>query len=242
MGMNTDILTDFSLLSAYSLTKSVDAFPVDFDAAWRWLGFSRRDSAKQSLLDCEFIKGVEFQINLELGTLDVPRPKEKIMLAVECFKSWGMMAGTEQGKQIRKYFIECERIAKRDYRPPTQLELAKQNLQLLEKEERQNIYLKDKPGLAHKIEEAHNPQKALPSFDLYTFDELCELRGVPLFDVNKKKLLSRKLADAYENDTFKKPRKISRVCFSPKGRRRNSQLNAYPLSILPTFDNLLKLR
>ena len=37
---------------------------------------------------------------------------EFIYLTVECFKSLGMMAGTEQGKQIRKYFIECERIAK----------------------------------------------------------------------------------------------------------------------------------
>ena len=27
-------------------------------------------------------------------------------------KSMGMMAGTEQGKQIRKYFLECEKVAK----------------------------------------------------------------------------------------------------------------------------------
>lgn len=34
------------------------------------------------------------------------------MLTVDCFKSLGMMAGTEQGKKIRRYFLECERQLK----------------------------------------------------------------------------------------------------------------------------------
>jgi hypothetical protein len=37
---------------------------------------------------------------------------EQIFLTIDCFKSLGMMAGTEQGKVIRKYFLECERIVK----------------------------------------------------------------------------------------------------------------------------------
>ena len=40
------------------------------------------------------------------------RPSELILLTIDCFKSLGMMAGTEQGKVIRKYFLECERIVK----------------------------------------------------------------------------------------------------------------------------------
>lgn len=38
--------------------------------------------------------------------------KQKIQLTCECFKQWGMMAGTEKGRQIRLYFLECERLAK----------------------------------------------------------------------------------------------------------------------------------
>jgi hypothetical protein len=37
---------------------------------------------------------------------------EKIQLTVECLKSLGMMAGTEQGKLIRRYFLECEKIVR----------------------------------------------------------------------------------------------------------------------------------
>jgi len=38
--------------------------------------------------------------------------REDIRLCVDCLKSLGMMAGTEKGKEIRHYFLECERIAK----------------------------------------------------------------------------------------------------------------------------------
>jgi hypothetical protein len=38
--------------------------------------------------------------------------KEVIRLTVETFKMWGMMSRTEQGKLIREYFLECEKVAK----------------------------------------------------------------------------------------------------------------------------------
>ncbi len=34
------------------------------------------------------------------------------MLTVDCFKAFCMMAGTEMGRQVRAYFIECERALK----------------------------------------------------------------------------------------------------------------------------------
>ena len=34
-------------------------------------------------------------------------------MTVDAFKHWGMLCGTEKGKQIRSYFIECEKIAKK---------------------------------------------------------------------------------------------------------------------------------
>ena len=38
---------------------------------------------------------------------------EDIRLNIDCFKSLGMMAGTQKGKEVRRYFLECERIAKK---------------------------------------------------------------------------------------------------------------------------------
>ena len=53
-------------------------------------------------------------ITHELGTLDVPRAKEVICVTVDCFKTWAMMANTPQGKQVRLYFLECERQLKQE--------------------------------------------------------------------------------------------------------------------------------
>jgi hypothetical protein len=38
--------------------------------------------------------------------------EREIRLTIEAFKSWGMMSRTEQGKLIRKYFLECEKTLK----------------------------------------------------------------------------------------------------------------------------------
>lgn len=87
-----------------------DPFPVDFDRAWQWLGYSRKDHAKTALLSSGFVEGFDF--SRISGESTGGRPSEDIRLTIDCFKQWGMMAGTEQGKQIRRYFLECERIAK----------------------------------------------------------------------------------------------------------------------------------
>jgi anti-repressor protein len=110
--MTKTSLSNFTLALASSLNNSADVFPVDFDRAWQWLGYSEKRVAKQFLL-----KNLELDLDYlvlqpQLATFDVPRPTEQIRLTVEAFKTWGMMAGTEQGKQVRKYFLECERIAK----------------------------------------------------------------------------------------------------------------------------------
>jgi phage anti-repressor protein len=102
----------FDTTIVLSLLGSEKEFPVDFDLAWKWLGFSRKDPAKRSLFSCGFTEGTDLHISVELGTLDVPRSTEKIWLTIDCFKTWGMMANTEQGKQVRTYFLQCEKIAK----------------------------------------------------------------------------------------------------------------------------------
>lgn len=95
---------------AIALYQSSEDFPVDFDLAWQWLGYTRKDNAKRILVS-EFEHGIDFSSEVR-KTSSGGRPTEFIMLSIDCFKSLGMMAGTEQGKAIRRYFLECERIAK----------------------------------------------------------------------------------------------------------------------------------
>lgn len=112
---------DFNIELAKSLIDSAEEFPIDFDQAWQWIGYTRKDSAKEKLIR-NFEKGLDYSAKWR----SVPHSKsstasrtEQIMLTVDCFKSLGMMAGTDRGKQIRKYFLECEKIAKsKAERPP----------------------------------------------------------------------------------------------------------------------------
>jgi phage anti-repressor protein len=89
-------------------------FCVDFDAAWQWIGYSRKDVAKRTLVK-DFVEGIDYHLH---NIAEVVRPQgggsqpEKIMLTIDCFKQFCMMAGTAQGKQVRLYFLECEKRLK----------------------------------------------------------------------------------------------------------------------------------
>jgi phage anti-repressor protein len=100
----------FSQNLAQQYFQSAEQFPIDFDDAWVWLGYSTKQKAEQSLYGY-FEEGLDF-LTSGLKTSTGGRPSKLILLSVECFKQLGMLAKTEQGKVIRKYFLECERIAK----------------------------------------------------------------------------------------------------------------------------------
>lgn len=92
------------------LIKSDHPFPVDFDIAWHWLGYARKDNAKRLLEKC--IHGVDYQCYQSTATTKGGGIKHMIMLTVECFKHLAMQAGTPRGKEVREYFLRCEKIAK----------------------------------------------------------------------------------------------------------------------------------
>lgn len=66
--------------------------------------------------------------------------REDIRLSIDCLKSLGMMAETEKGKEIRHYFLECERIAKQSVvtqnTQAQEMERMKLELQLLQVKQR----------------------------------------------------------------------------------------------------------
>lgn len=94
-----------------ALVQSDNEFPVDLDDAWRWVGWPKKQKAKHVLLN-NFVEGLDF-LTKGFKSPEGGRPSEFIVLSVDCFKSLGMMAGTEKGKEIRRYFLECEREMKR---------------------------------------------------------------------------------------------------------------------------------
>ncbi|MGB8689588.1 MAG: hypothetical protein WCD53_19925 [Microcoleus sp.] len=102
---------DFNIELAKSLIDSAEEFPVDLEKAWVWLGYSRKDKALETLKSY-FVEGEDFVFHQSGEWRQGGRSKDLYRLTVNCLKEFGMIARTDQGKQIRKYFLECEKIAK----------------------------------------------------------------------------------------------------------------------------------
>ena len=94
-------------------------YPICFEMASKWIGFSRKDAAKRHLLTNFEENSDFFQPPHECGGCEISRPDEngiakpgpvgeKIYLTAECFKSLCMTAQTAQGKRVRKYYLELE--------------------------------------------------------------------------------------------------------------------------------------
>ena len=88
------------------LVRSEERYPIDFDDAWQWVGYSRKDHALEVLLK-DFEEGQDF--SRILGKSTGGRPAENYFLTIDCFKSFCMMAGTERGKEVRRYYLAVEK-------------------------------------------------------------------------------------------------------------------------------------
>ena len=133
---------DFSHDLALALTQSTNEFPVDFDDAWQWIGYATKQKAKNKLFN-NFEKGLDYTLTQMVKRVKGNRGGgstryEHITLTTDCFKSLGMMAGTEKGKEIRRYFLECERQVKTVI-PTQQHEIEKLKLELALAQSRERL-------------------------------------------------------------------------------------------------------
>jgi phage anti-repressor protein len=93
-----------------SMVESGERFSVDFDDAWKWVGYTTKYKAKEKLVST-FEEGIDFSTK-GWKTPSGGRPREQILLTIDCFKMFCMMAGTAKGKEVRLYFLECEKQLK----------------------------------------------------------------------------------------------------------------------------------
>jgi phage anti-repressor protein len=156
-------ITLFTLETAQELYNTSEAFPIDFDMAWQVLGYSKKSNAKRMLsgyFDLKFDYIVQdFQESIDTiqdGVLltteensNGGRPTEKISLTVDCFKELGMLAKTAKGKEIRQYFLQCERVVKEDHQKLLDLKaLDEKKLEFLKLSEKIARKMDDRSGLA----------------------------------------------------------------------------------------------
>ena len=108
---------NFNKELALSFLGSNNDFPIDFEDAWQWIGYSSKQAAKKKLTR-NFEEGEDYLSKW----MSVPHSNgltasrtETIFLTVDAFKSLAMMAGTEKGRETRQYFLRCEKELKYSY-------------------------------------------------------------------------------------------------------------------------------
>jgi anti-repressor protein len=109
-------MKELSLEVVKTFVTSQDKFSVNFEDAWQWCGYSRKDNAVKNLKN-SFLENQDYLIFRTKAEKSKGRPTETYHLTADCFKELAMLAQTEQGKKVRLYFLECEKIAKQTPAP-----------------------------------------------------------------------------------------------------------------------------
>ena len=105
---NCDDFTKIPVEVVFELIDNLEGHPIDFDAAWKWGGYSQRRDALDSL-ESKFEEGSEFLRLTAKTTERGGRPIEKIYLTIDCFKHFCIIANTKKGKECRHYLLRCEK-------------------------------------------------------------------------------------------------------------------------------------
>ena len=112
-------MTDFNKELALSLLGSSEAFPVDFDEAMEWWDCRTKHgtpTTRRQLVEKlkqSFDHGIDWTFSETSAKPQTGRPVDKIRMTVACFKELGMMLPNGKGKEIRRYFLDCEKELKK---------------------------------------------------------------------------------------------------------------------------------
>ena len=92
-----------------------DEFVVDLDNIWTWLGYSKKDKAKDLLekffkvdIDYKVIKAAPSNQGAAKKLGGAGLNKEKILMTIKTFKKMCMKANTKKSNDIHEYYIKLE--------------------------------------------------------------------------------------------------------------------------------------
>jgi len=144
-------------LYVYMNYHPTDDYPINLENVFKMIGFANKGNAKRTL-ENNFTKEEDYKIisiknNVKKQLLRTEKLggsgilQEDIMLNVDTFKNLCMLAKTEKGKEIRKYYVKLENLYNKIIK-----EEIEQNKLLLEQEKENTTKL---------IEEKENKEKEL---------------------------------------------------------------------------------
>lgn len=109
------------------------------------------DWMKAQIIRCDLVENQDFEVfPQKVENSKGGRPSTEYALSLDAAKEISMMSQTEKGKQARRYFIECERIAKNPIASLSRKQLALMVIEAEEENERLALVNKKQ---ANKIEE-----------------------------------------------------------------------------------------
>jgi phage anti-repressor protein len=115
-------------------------FPINLEDVFKMIGFANKGNAMKTIKS-NFIENEDYKIALfhtEKRKNEGGYNKETVMLNTDTFKNLCMIAKTERGKEIRKYYVKLENI----YNEIIKEEIEEQKF-LLEKEKENTQTIKD---------------------------------------------------------------------------------------------------
>jgi phage anti-repressor protein len=104
-------------------------YPINLEDVFKMIGFANKRNAKRTL-DNNFIIYEDYKITV-LHSEHGQFAREEIKLNVDTFKNLCMLAKTDKGREIRKYYIKLENI----YNKIIQEEIEQQHILLRQKDE-----------------------------------------------------------------------------------------------------------
>ena len=230
----------FNIELAQQLVESKDTFPVDLDLAWGWLGYSKKDKALDTLKSY-FVEGEDFVFHRSGEWSQGGRSRNLYLLTVNCLKEFGMIARTSQGKEIRKYFLECEKIAKQktiSNTPQTYIEALKALVASEEAKEQLKLQNSILENQVNELEDDNERQAEIID-ELYNYSSI--IRIAKFNQVNEKTFNWRKLKSTSEVlglDILQAPcqRYVTKNLY-----HRDAWKTAYPEYLLPQVTDIVKV-
>ena len=134
--VNMTILSQPFVCAAIDAEKAGIQYPINFEDVWQALGYSRTNNAKRRLVSacienedyiidtCSLRSNVSTTRVLSIQEQSLLTIKEVIKLSVEGFKAFCLVSETDEGREVRKYFIDAERA----YRKQLEIQFASQTI------------------------------------------------------------------------------------------------------------------
>lgn len=147
-------------------------FPINLEHVFKMIGFANKGNAKRTL-ENNFVKGEDYKSSFiptekrEIGGSLI----EQIMLNVDTFKNLCMIAKTEKGKEIRKYYVKLENIY---------------NKIIKEEIENQQILLENEKENTKKLIEEKDEQLKIKENDLEAKELLIKKKDKEIKQLSKK--------------------------------------------------------